>query len=209
MEIREKTKKILQRTQWYHGTTKDGFKKIMSQGVKFDVGLGSELDFGPGFYLAPEHQMAENFITNQINVLKKEGTEEFLSSDQLEPVIIEFGFTPYHYWENGELKVLDKFDREFASFVTENRIRALEGLVHDYPLVYGVMSDTIPTLLVSQFRDGELSKEEVITEIQKTRNSKRQVSIHRQEICDILTMTNAYEVDGGKELDINDYRNDK
>ncbi|AQQ55393.1 hypothetical protein B0X71_19685 (plasmid) [Planococcus lenghuensis] len=55
----------LEKTKWYHGTTLSGFKSIMKQGVKFDVSVGSELDFGPGFYLAPDKEMAEGLVFRQ------------------------------------------------------------------------------------------------------------------------------------------------
>lgn len=209
MELRAKTKGILQKDRWYHGTTKSGFNNIMSQGVKFDIGWGTELDFGPGFYLAPKREMAENFIKQQIEFKKSDGLEEFLAPEQFEAVVIEFKLDLVPYLASEGIKVYDRNNREFASFVAENRIRAKEGLVHDYPLVYGVMSDNNPVGLVSKFNEGELNKEEVIEGILEKTISTRQLSIHKQEICDIITITKAYEVDGGKELDINDYGADK
>lgn len=49
MELRSRTKKILESKTWYHATTKADYLKIIEQGVKFDVSWGSELDFGPVF----------------------------------------------------------------------------------------------------------------------------------------------------------------
>lgn len=209
MELRAKTKGILQRDKWYHGTTRSGFNNIMSQGVKFDIGWGTELDFGPGFYLAPKKEMAENFIRQQIEFKKSDGLEGLLAPEQFEAVVIEFKLDLYPYLASGAIEVLDKNNHDFASFVAENRIRAKEGLVHDFPLVYGIMSDNNPVELVSKFNEGELSKEEVIEGILEKTISTRQLSIHRQEICDILAVTKAYKVDEGKEIDINDYRADK
>ncbi|AQQ55395.1 hypothetical protein B0X71_19700 (plasmid) [Planococcus lenghuensis] len=131
----------------------------------------------------------------------------FLPPEAFKPVVMEFEFAPFPYWQKGEVKVLDKNDVEFATFVTDNRIRAREGLLHDYPLIYGIMSDNNPAELVSKFRDGELVKKEVIQGILEKTIRTRQLSIHTQDICDTLNLTKAYEVDGGKELDIDDYRN--
>ncbi|WP_084242399.1 DUF3990 domain-containing protein [Planomicrobium okeanokoites] len=206
-ELKSKTRRNIQKTKWYHGTTISGYQGIMDKGVKFDFSWGSELDFGPGFYLAPEKRMAEDFVKQQLSFKTSEGIEEFLSPDSLVPVVLEFEFSTMPYLERGELKILDVNDREFASFVTDNRIRAIEGLLHNYPLIYGIMSDNNPADLVSKFRDGELDKEEVIQGIMDRTISKRQLSIHTQDICDILKLTKAYVVDGGKELDINGYRN--
>lgn len=181
----------------------------MEQGVKFDVSVGSELDFGPGFYLAPDKKMAEEFMFNQIKFKREQGLEGILPPEAFIPVVIEFEFSPYSYWENGEVKVLDVNNEEFATFITDNRIRAHEGLTHKYPLIYGIMSDKNPAILVSKFNSGELSKEEVISMVMEKTISTRQISIHKQDICDILKPSKAYLVDGGKELDINGYRNSK
>lgn len=207
MTLRNKTLTNLKKTKWYHGTTKVGYNSIMTQGVKYDVSLGSELDFGPGFYLAPDQDMAEEFIKRQVEFKKSDGLEEFLPPEAFEPVVMEFEFTPLPYWEAGNLKVLDINNLEFATFIADNRIRAMEGLLHEYPLIYGIMSDNNPAELVSKFRDGELVKEDVIQGILDKTIRTRQLSIHTQDICDILKLTKAHEVGGGKELDINGYRN--
>lgn len=183
-----------------------GYQSIMDKGVKFDVSVGVELDFGPGFYLAPDKKMAEEFILNQVS-LKTQGLEGVLPPEAFVPVVIEFEFSPYPYWEKGEVKILDENNEEFATFITDNRIRAHEGLTHNFPLIYGIMSDKNPAILVSKFNSGELSKEEVIRTVMEKTISTRQISIHRQDICDILKPSKAYEVGGGKELDINGYRN--
>ena len=41
----------LNRDLWYHGTTIANAENISKNGVIADYNLGSELDFGPGFYL--------------------------------------------------------------------------------------------------------------------------------------------------------------
>lgn len=81
MELRSRTKKILESQTWYHATTKADYLKIIEQGVKFDVSWGSELDFGPGFYLAPKQKMAEDFISRQIRFKKEMELESFLPAE--------------------------------------------------------------------------------------------------------------------------------
>ncbi|WP_158570764.1 DUF3990 domain-containing protein [Exiguobacterium sp. AM39-5BH] len=192
---------------WYHATTMVGYSNIIEQGVKFDVSWGSELDFGPGFYLAPDQKMAEDFILRQISFNRQNGLESIFPPEFFEAVVMEFEFHPFPYFERGELKVLDLNNEEFATFITDNRIRAKEGLIHDFPLIYGIMSDSNPAALVSMFRDGELDKHQVITGIMERTIGTRQLSIHVQELCDTLILRKAYEVAGRKELDINDYYN--
>lgn len=209
MELRSRTKKILESKTWYHATTKADYLKIIEQGVKFDVSWGSELDFGPGFYLAPKQKMAEDFISRQIKFKKEMELESFLPAEAFEAVVMEFEFDVFPYFEKGELKVLDENNEEFATFITENRIRAIEGLIHRHSLIYGIMSDNNPADLVSKFRDGEIDKQQVIKGIMDRTISTRQLSIHAQALCDKLVLRKAYEVDGGKELDVDGYRNSR
>ena len=207
MDLRAKTKRILERKIWYHATTMVGYWNIIEQGVQFNISWGSELDFGPGFYLAPDNKMAEDFISRQIAFKKEDVLADFFSPESLEAVVMEFEFHPFPYYERGELKILDVNDKEFATFISENRIRAKEGLIHDFPIVYGIMSDNNPAKLVSMFRDGELDKQQVIQGIMDRTIRTRQLSIHTQEFCDTLILRKAYKVDNGEELDVNGYHN--
>lgn len=72
-------------------------------------------------------------------------------------------------------------------------------------MVYGVMSDGNPTLILSRLR-GEgngYDKRDAIEEIMRKSVSTKQLSIHSQELYDILVIKKAYRVEDGKELDIN------
>ena len=55
--------KRLNNDTWYHGTTIADAKSIIKNGVDVLYNIGYSLDFGPGFYLAPTMELAENYIS--------------------------------------------------------------------------------------------------------------------------------------------------
>ena len=63
---------------------------------------------------------------------------------------------------------------------------------HEYDVIYGVMSDSVPTKLLLDFRAGETSKELVLEGLKKS-TSMKQISIHNQNLCNTLKLTRAYE----------------
>lgn len=79
---------------------------------------------------------------------------------------------------------------------------------HDYDVIYGVMSDSVPTQAILEYKMGVKTKEEVL-ECFKKATSMKQISLHRQELCDIIKLKEAYTIDKTtgmrKELNINDY----
>lgn len=213
-----KERKYLSKSKWYHGTTLDGFKKICSMGVRADYNKGNELDFGYGFYLTPVKEQAESFIKKLLQYDKTEIDKTVTNSfgfptkeneDKKIAVVIEFEFTPLQWFEGDyyKHKILNAYDDEFAEFVFNNRINYMaECNQHNYDLIFGVMSDSLPIILMQRYKNGELSKEQVIEGLKK-QTSAKQLSIHNQKICDIINISNAYYVESGKELDINDYNN--
>lgn len=48
---------------WYHGTTIESAENIAKNGVIANYNLGTELDFGPGFYMTNTFQRASSFIS--------------------------------------------------------------------------------------------------------------------------------------------------
>lgn len=76
---------------------------------------------------------------------------------------------------------------------------------HNYDVIYGVMSDSVPTQLLLRYRAGEIDKEDVLTGLKKG-NSMKQLSIHNQALCDSIILSRAYEFNPKtqerKELDI-------
>lgn len=77
---------------------------------------------------------------------------------------------------------------------------------HPHDIIFGVMSDSNPIMDIQRYKNGEISKEEVIHTFLKD-TSNKQLSIHNQKICDIIKPSKAYIIHNGKELDINDYIN--
>ena len=204
MEITTKLKNRLSKNIWFHGTKLSSWINIKENGVLADYNkeTASDLDFGYGFYLSPTAQKAEQFITRelQIGVFDKQDI----------PVILEFSFCPLQCQEETEcnMLILNDYNEDFANFVFNNRTENFNGTKqHDYDMVYGVMSDSYPTKEIGEYKAGLKSKEDVLLALQK-RTSVKQLSLHTQNICDILSLTRVYQLDFDndvrKELDINE-----
>ena len=121
---------------------------------------------------------------------------------------MEYTFQPLAWFESLSYKTttFEKFDDEFAEFVFKNRLESKSNEQrHNYDVIYGVMSDSLPTQLLLEYRAGEISKEDVLNGLKKG-NSMKQLSIHNQALCDTILLTGAYEFDPKtqvrKELDI-------
>lgn len=76
--------------------------------------------------------------------------------------------------------------------------------IHNYDFIIGVMSDSNPQKLIFSYRKGEITDEEVVEGLQKF-TSMEQLSLHNQEICDILKVKRVVRIDNGKDLDANEY----
>lgn len=212
--MKSKVRKYLSSDKWYHATTLDGFKKICDMGVKADYNKGNELDFGFGFYLTPQRDKAETFIKNVLEYDNSEVGDSITESfglpikenkDKKIPVVIEFSFVPLEWFENASYnyKILNAYDDEFAEFVFNNRVNNLsEENQHEFDLIFGVMSDSLPTILIQKYKNKELTKENVIEGLKKS-TAVKQLSIHNQKICDIIKINKAYYVESGEELDLN------
>ena len=178
---------VLSSNKWYHGTTLDGYNNIKERGVIVDYNIGHQLDFGFGFYLAPTAKMAESYISRTMGW-----------NDSDEPlVIMEYEFTPTE-WEKNDGCVIGAypaFDDEFAEFVFLNRTENIFGeKPHPFDLVYGVMSDSIPTREIMEYKAGTKTREQVLEALKKS-NSMKQLSLHKQELCDKIILCRAYLYD--------------
>ncbi|MGV1040632.1 DUF3990 domain-containing protein [Clostridium perfringens] len=209
----EKVRKYLIKDKWYHGTTLDGLKKICKNGVLVNYNEGNELDFGTGFYLTDKKQKAIDYIEriikyrvdNSLSEINSLGIPLKDNTDKNIPVILEFEFLPLQYFENEKYstKIFNSYNEEFAKFVFQNRYHLDEK--HKYDLIFGVMSDSNPMLLIQQYREKKITENEVIDGLRKS-TSMKQLSIHNQELCDIIKLNKAYYLNG-KELNINEYCN--
>ena len=70
------------------------------------------------------------------------------------------------------------------------------------------MSDSVPTQAILEYKMGAKTKEEVL-ECLKKPTSMKQLSLHNQNLCDIIKLKEAYTIDTAtnerKELNINEY----
>ena len=213
LDITNKMIKYLSIDKWYHGTTLDGWKSICKFGVLANYNIGNELDFGYGFYLTPKQKEAEKYILNllkyehdmendiKIGVPLKENKGEKI------PLVIEFSFSPIQWYSENKynFKFLNKYDDEFAEFVFHNRLKNINGNhQHNHDIIFGVMSDSLPVLLIQKYKAGEISREEVIQGLIKP-TSNKQLSLHSQKLCGIIKPTKVILIESREELNVNDY----
>lgn len=176
---------------------------LRKNGIIADYNRGSELDFGYGFYLTTTAELAERYIS------RLWGWQADRAPLQ-ELVIMEYDMTPLVWFEDPQYNAIafPAFDDVFAEFVFFNRTENANGSQqHNYDVIYGVMSDSVPTALLLQYRAGEITKEDVLAGLKKS-NSMKQISLHSQQLCDIITLRRAYTYDPAtdcrKELDMHD-----
>lgn len=205
-EITGKIRKALSQNMWYHGTVYSNWSSFCKNGILVDINKDSSdaLDFGFGFYLAPSKERAEHYI---ISMMEK---TDFYKPDDM-PMVLGFEFSPLNWFEDDKYitKIFGKYDDEFAIFVFENRTQNTFGeKQHNYDIIYGVMSDSVPTQAILEYRMGLKTMEDVIESFKKP-TSMKQISLHNQELCDIIKLKEAYTIDKSarerKELDIYDY----
>jgi len=199
-EIKDKYKNILRRKSWFHGTSLANLQSFVSNGPLVEHNIGNELDFGYGFYLAPDLRMAERYSKRMIEFMEQ--TPQFsYTEEDLTPVVIEFEFpesSPSIFFEDHKFRTtcFPSFDEDFANFILSNRMSPCER-VHDYDLIFGVMSDSNPNKLVPQVKSGYISSDDFVQEILKNTTSTRQLSIHNQLICATLVIRNIHYVKEG------------
>lgn len=68
MELATKQEKQPGQTQWFHMTL---FRHLESlkKGIDVQFNLGSELDFGPGFYITPDKETPSNTMMVSLNLV--------------------------------------------------------------------------------------------------------------------------------------------
>lgn len=190
--IPSKRKRILQGTSWFHGTTIDELDSI-KKGIcaKHNIRTAHETDFGYGFYLKSSYEEAAKYI------YELQECTESLGNTQLDCIVCEFFIKPLDYFESSKYnaKLLCKYDDEFANIVFDNRCNNVSGVQqHEYDIIYGVESDSVPTKEMLNYRLGNSTKEQVIEAFKKS-TSMKQLSIHNQEICDMLILKAVYSFD--------------
>lgn len=201
----DKIKKYLMNNSWYHGTTLLGWKQICELKVQAKHNVGHELDFGYGFYLSPSFDQAAYYITH---LVKYQNDLPFtIHPDKKIPLVIEFTFCPYSWYEENvyNYEILNAYDDKFAEFVFHNRVNNINGdQHHNFDFIFGVMSDSLPIVLIQKYKNKEISKEDVIEGLKKSTRNK-QISLHKQELCDRIKPVKVCLLETREELNIVDY----
>lgn len=107
----------------YHGSNQDiGQVDVMSGYI--------HKDFGKGFYLTPNKEVAISIAVKK--VLIKGGT----------PTLIEYDFDDRHLFSSSlKVKKFDKADLEWLEFIDKNRFLRTTEPIHDYDIVIGPIAD--------------------------------------------------------------------
>ena len=185
MNISQKELNRLKRKIWYHGTTAKDAENIVAHGVDVNYNVGSELDFGRGFYLTDTFERASNYISRIPEFDRGNGFIE-----RKEWAVMEFEFDPYSVLFETENNYrycnFPKHDEKFAKFVFRNRFyNVYNEKPHGYDLIWGVMSDSLPIQIVNDYKNHKISYEDALILLQKP-NSMKQLFIGNQEICGML-----------------------
>ena len=65
--------------------------RVLKKGIDVQFNLGSELDFGPGFYITPDFEQARKFINKQVEVLNRStSNNNIFDSEEEVGIIVEF-----------------------------------------------------------------------------------------------------------------------
>lgn len=185
-KIPAKIKKVLSQNKWYHYTTEDQLQNLIENGSIADYNAGNELDFGYGFYLASSLDSAHNYMSRAHSRINWSFIEYYY--------ILEYEFEPLQYFTHDySFAIFNKYDIDFANFVFNNRISYHDKIQkHNYDITYGVMSDSLARQLFLKYRSKIISKDEVLTELQKS-TSMKQLCIHKQSICDSLKLVDIHK----------------
>lgn len=178
----------LNNDKWYHGTTIEAYHSICEQGVLSSYNIGTQLDFGAGFYLTDSVESASGYM--------KRLPEPDASGALIQRktwCVIEFAFNPFSLLFDTENKYtyynFPKHDEQFAKFVFENRLNNVYNEnPHGYDIIWGVMSDSVPPEVIMSYLNGEISYTDAISILQKPQ-SMHQLFIGNQQICDMLEIS--------------------
>lgn len=144
----------------YHGTILSHAMDISNNGINLNKG-NTYLDFGKGFYVTPDYEMAKNMA---IRVAEFERRKKNVKT--VFPVIITF-----EYKENDDFnyKKFEYEDIEWAKFIMANRVLPEIGNKLDlndnnydlkYDIIIGGTADGSVAGIASNLRYGRISPEE-------------------------------------------------
>lgn len=183
-------KDFLSNEKWFHATSARFFEKIIKEGIIADINRESELDFGYGFYLASSKEWTEKYAKGFDNAR-----------------ILEFHFKPIDILSGSKnYKFFESLNNDFAEFVFSNRMyfqESEDNCFHRYDLVAGVMSDGTQITDFEEFRNEDISKEELFRRLLLPREDW-QLALHSQTLCNLVKPYSAYDLKGG-EYDVSEY----
>ena len=206
MNLTNKQEKQLLKTQWFHATLLRHLDSL-KRGIDVKYNLGSELDFGPGFYITSDFEQAQKFINKQVEILNQSITAtNIFDSEKEVGIILEFSISnfveifknpKYNCYYFSKHKQIDS-ELDFAEFVVRNRENP-DKLLHNFDFIYGVQTDDNPIQTLARFRCNEITKAEMLDEFRKPYSFK-QLSIHNQSFCDTIKIEKVYQSKTGEEL---------
>lgn len=183
----------LNKDKWYHGTTMDAYYNICEQGVISTYNIGTQLDFGTGFYLTDTIESASKYMDRLPDFNEKGEPVK-----RTEWCVIEFEFNPFHLLFETENTYtfcnFPKHNEDFAKFVFANRMyNVYNEKPHGYDIIWGVMSDSVPPEVLLSYQNNEITYEEAIGRLQKPQSMK-QLYIGNQKICNMLKISDIIEI---------------
>lgn len=206
MELTSKQENQLRNTRWFHATLLRHLESLKS-GIDVKFNLGSELDFGPGFYIPPDFEQAIKFINKQVDVLNQSLLDnDVFESEREIGIVLEFNIPNFVDIFKNSIYNCQYFTKhkkieselDFAEFVVLNRENPDE-IQHDFDFIYSVQTDDNPVQSLARFHREEITREELLEEFRKPYSFK-QLSIHNQSFCDTMKIVKIYQAKTGEEL---------
>lgn len=147
---------------WYHGTNESSALNICDVGIDFSKSK-KELDFGIGFYLTDDIDVARRRAISQTKKYNRIHRKN--EKPAIVTIVINEGV-----FENLSIKNFEYCNKEWLNFVLANRL-PLEHLnqnnVHEhnldsrYDIVIGSIADSDVSGLASHIEDGDLTFEDI------------------------------------------------
>lgn len=172
----------LNQNSWYHATTVEDAYNILENGVDAFYNVGKGSDYGPGFYMTASLDTAESYIS-KLPILDANGK---ILMKRESWAILRFEFNPFilAFQSDGRYsyKNFPKFNDEFGAFALQNWLHTHENLSGNYDIIWGVMSDSLPDKIATDYEEGLISYDEAIKAFQKS-TSMKQLCVKNQLIC--------------------------
>lgn len=165
----------------YHVTDESGYNSIINQGILYNYNRwhSQDTDFGYGFYVHAEIKKAEKYA------------ERVAKYDEAyTKYILEFDVSNQLNLLN--IKEFNEYNTDFAEFIFHNRIYNINGSnQHKYDIISGCMSDSAPLIVIKNYNDNIISKNEAIIQLMKSTSAK-QVCFCSEIACSMLKFCRAY-----------------